>query len=100
MQERLFVEGGLVEELMDATEVCRRNFGHLVCIDGLSLCLLVDILMLSAARQGALAFATLISISTLREGLRSTRRLALMQLCFRMLVEHGEEILIGQRLIV
>ena len=89
MQERLFVEGGLVEELVDAAEVCCWNFGHLVCIDGLSLCLLVDILMLSTARQGALAFATLISISTLREGLRSTGRLALVQLCLGVLVEHG-----------
>ena len=53
MQERLFVEGGLVEELVDAAEVCCRNFGHLVRIDGLSLRLLVDILMLTTGGQGA-----------------------------------------------
>ena len=100
MQERLFVESGLVEELVDSTEVCCRNFGHLVRIDSLSLRLLVDILMLTAGGQGAHAVTALISISTIGEGLWSAGRFALMQLCLRMLVEHSEEVLIRQRLIV
>ena len=78
MQERLFVESGLVKELVDAAEVCCGNLSHLVRIDSLSLRLLVDILISVTRGQGAHTFTTLILTIASSEGLRGTGGFALM----------------------